>query len=343
MRADRLLAILMLLQARGRMTAAKLADELEVSCRTIYRDIDSLSVAGVPVYAERGRTGGFALLDSYRTTLTGLTEDELQALFMLSIPAPLVELGFGDEVEAAIRKISAAVPAARRVAELRVRDRIYIDPEPWLDTGDHVPHLAALQAAVWEDRRTRVTRELRFGAELSRLLDPMALVAKGGAWFLVAHDHGRLVVHPVSEIRSVDVTEARFDRPGGFDLPSFWSDWCARQADNRPKYLVTVRMSPDLLPQWAHVVGERGEGAIVEAAADAFAATVDRVGWTTATLRFETFYSARAKLLSQGSAIEVIRPIALRESVADFARQTLGMYDATEASDASPAQPGGDL
>src|SRR5512147_2861952 len=153
MRADRLLSLLMLLQARGRMTAQELARELEVSERTIYRDINALSASGVPVYAESGPGGGCALLDSYRTNLTGLTADEARALFMLSIPAPLDQLGVGQELRAALLKLSAALPSSRRPDEERARQRIHIDSLAWFQGEDPVPHLHTLQQAVWQDRR----------------------------------------------------------------------------------------------------------------------------------------------------------------------------------------------
>jgi predicted DNA-binding transcriptional regulator YafY len=141
MRADRLISLLMFLQTRGRMTAQELAKELEVSERTVYRDIKALSTAGVPIYTMRGPGGGCALLDSYRTDLTGLTDDEVRALFMLSIPAPLAELGVSQELEAALLKLSAALPAARRYEENRVRQRILLDSIPWFHPHEPVPHL----------------------------------------------------------------------------------------------------------------------------------------------------------------------------------------------------------
>ena len=147
MRADRLLSILMLLQARGKMSAQALADELEVSVRTIYRDLDALSAAGVPVYAERGPGGGCLLLDSYRTTLTGLTRDEVRALFALSIPSALSELGIDDEARTALYKLSAALPASRRPDEAGSRQRVHLDPEGWSDPKAPAPHLQRIYQA----------------------------------------------------------------------------------------------------------------------------------------------------------------------------------------------------
>ena len=172
MRADRLLSILLLLQARGRMTAHQLAQELEVSVRTIYRDIDALSTAGVPVYAERGPGGGCELIDSYRTSLTGLNKDEVHALFMLSIPAPLDELGVSQELKTALRKLAAALPAARRQDEERVRQRITLDWTGWNQPADPVPHLQTIQQAVGEpapDDRCQLKGLFRL---LVQMIDP---------------------------------------------------------------------------------------------------------------------------------------------------------------------------
>ena len=200
MRADRLLSILMILQARGRVTAQQLAEELEVSVRTVYRDMDALSAAGVPVYAERGPGGGCSLLDSYRTTLTGLTRDEVRALFMLSIPAPLAELGVGQELKAALLKLSAALPASRRYDEAHVRQRIHLDSVGWSETVEPVPHLRTVQQAVWEDRKLQLTYRLPFEAQAEWLVEPYGLVAKAGTWYLVCTRNGSVRTLPVSSV-----------------------------------------------------------------------------------------------------------------------------------------------
>jgi predicted DNA-binding transcriptional regulator YafY len=166
MRADRLVSLLILLQTRGRMTARKLAEELEVSERTIYRDIEALSEAGVPVYAERGPGGGCALLESYRTNLTGLNDEETRALFMLStpasIPAPLVELGVSQELKSALLKLSAALPASQRQEEERARQRVHLDSVAWSRSEEPVPHLAMIHKAVWRDLRLLITFQVAF-------------------------------------------------------------------------------------------------------------------------------------------------------------------------------------
>src|SRR5512147_1801731 len=203
MRADRLLSLLMLLQARGRMTAQELAQELEVSERTIYRDINALSASGVPIYAESGPGGGCALLDSYRTNLTGLTADEARALFMLSIPAPLDQLGVTQELKTALLKLSAALPEARRHDEARIRQRIHLDSLGWFQEAGAEPHLQTLYRAVWEDRKVAVTLRLEFGAflqtQIEQVIAPYGLVAKAGVWHIVAAVDDRLRVYRAAD------------------------------------------------------------------------------------------------------------------------------------------------
>ena len=319
MRADRLLALLMLLQTRGRMTAQKLAEELEVSVRTIYRDIDALSAAGVPVYAERGPGGGCALLDGYRTNLTGLTEDEVRALFMLSIPVALAELGVGQELKAALLKLSAALPASRRHDEAWVRQRIHLDWSWWFQAEEPVPHLQTMQRAVWEDRRLCLTYRQQAGPSIEqfeRVVDPYGLVAKAGVWYLVCAGDGRIRVYRVSRVLSARLTAEHFQRPADFDLAAYWSAHCAEYERNRPLYPVTVRVSPALASELSRHFGDE----IAEAGPP------DAEGWITLTLPFETLGDARQRILGFGGAMEVLEPRALRESVLDFATQIVALY-----------------
>ncbi len=320
MRADRLLSILMLLQARGRMTAQLLAQELEVSVRTIYRDIDALSAAGVPVYAERGPGGGCALLDQYRTTLTGLTQDEVRALFMISIPAPLAELGVGQELRAALLKLAAALPASRRSDQEHVRQRIHLDSVAWFETSEPVPYLHAIQQAVWQDLKLHLAYQLPFKARAEWLVDPYGLVAKANTWYLVCARDGHIAAHLVSRVLDARLSDEPFQRPVDFDLPAFWKAWCSRVADNRPRYPVTVRVAPELLPFLPQQFDPSAQEALAQAGPP------DGEGWVTLTLPFETLEAARQRLLSCGRAVEVVAPQALRDSVLDFARQIVALY-----------------
>jgi predicted DNA-binding transcriptional regulator YafY len=320
MRADRLLSLLMLLQARGRMTAQALAGELEVSVRTIYRDLDALSAAGVPVYAERGPGGGCALLDPYRTTLTGLTQDEVRALFMLSIPAPLAELGVDQELKAALLKLAAALPASRRRDEAQVRQRIHLDSVEWFQASEPVPYLPVIHRALWEDRKLYLTYRLPFDARAERLVAPYGLVAKASTWYLVCAWNGHIRALRVSRVLAARLADERFERPADLDLVAFWREWCAEVEASRPSYLVTVRAAPEIVPWLTHHFGEQIGAAIARAGPP------DAEGWITLTLPFETLEAARERLLGYGRAVEVLQPRELRETIMDFAAQIVALY-----------------
>lgn len=322
MRADRLLSLMMLLQARGQMTAQQLARELEVSERTIYRDVDALSGAGVPIYAERGPEGGYALLDSYRTDLTGLTEDQVRALFMLTIPAPLAELGVGKELKAAMLKLRAALPPALRTDGERVRQRVHLDSVWWFQGQEPLPYLQTLHDAVWQDRRAYITVRQTYGSpvEIERLVDPYGLVAKAGIWYLVSARNGTVRARRVSRLVNARLSEELFERPSDFDLGLFWQEWCAEFEGSRPHYPVTARVSPQLAAHLPRLFGPRIHDALAQAPPP------DAAGWITLQLSFETLEAARDRVLGLGGAIEVLAPEALRRSVLDFARQTVARY-----------------
>jgi predicted DNA-binding transcriptional regulator YafY len=322
MRADRLISLLMLLQTRGKMTAQDLARELEVSERTIYRDMDALSASGVPVYTEGGPGGGCALLDSYRTTLTGLNEDEARALFMLSVPAPLTRLGVSQTLKAALLKLSAALPASR--ADELLRPRIHLDSTWWFQPDEPMPALQTIHQAVWEDRKLRLVRRLQFAGfidtQLEHVVEPYGLVAKSSVWYVVCMCEGHWQVFRVSQIIEAHMLDGTFERLADFDLPAFWARWCAEFERSRPSFPVKARVSPHLLPGLAQHFG-RSEQALLSQASPP-----DEQGWVTLTLIFEMLYEARGHILAWGSAIEVLEPEALRLSIADFAAQIARVY-----------------
>lgn len=324
MRADRLISILMLLQSRGKLTARALAEALEVSERTIYRDVEALCASGVPIYAEYGPGGGLALLDSYRTNLTGMNEDELRALFiMFSTSSPLERLGASQDLKSAMLKLSAAVPDPRRSDEEKVRQRFYLDWSWWFHAQEPVPHLAAIRQAAWEDRQLRLRYRTFFGSLVTVEVAPYGLVAKAGIWYLVAETKGQVRVYQISWLADVALLDETFSRPDDFDLVAFWQAWCAEYEQNQQAFLVTLRVSPELremLPLYfGHQVTElaRRAGPI---------SSPDEQGWVTLTLSFESFEAARDRVLGFGGAAEVLEPEALRLSVLDYARQVIGRY-----------------
>ncbi|MBN1487063.1 MAG: YafY family transcriptional regulator [Anaerolineae bacterium] len=323
MRADRLIAMLMLLQSRGRMTACALADALEVSERTIYRDVDALSISGVPVYAERGPGGGIALLDSYRTNLTGLKEDEVRALFfMLTIPEPLLDLGVGKELKSALRKLAAALPRMQNAGPGDTRQRIYLDSVWWFQKDEAAPHLQTIQQALWQNRQLRIIYRLQFGTQVERLVSPYGLVAKTNVWYLVAARDTYLRVYRISRVLQAQLLSSSFEYPDDFDLSTFWKQWCADFERSRSHYTALVRVSPELMADFGYYFGDNAPAIL------ASATPPDAGGWVTLTLPFEGFQEARSRILGLGRAIEVLEPQALRLSVADFARQVVNLYDA---------------
>ena len=319
MRADRLISILLLLQSRERMTARELARELEVSERTIYRDIDALSASGVPLYAESGPGGGIALLGHYRTNLTGLNEDELRALYMAFGPAsPLEPLGAGQSLRAAMRKLSASLSTGQRGEEGKVRQRFLLDGAGW--SGDRGPasHLSLLQRAVWDDR-CAMLRYQSFRLEpVDVITAPYGLVSKAGNWYLVGMGGGLPRVYRVHTLLHVEVLAEHFTRQPDFDLATFWAGWCAEVEQSQQSFQARVRVTPllrSMLPS-----------SIPVTAVDEAASAADPDGWIHLTLAFETFEAARQRILGFGSAAEVLEPEALRRSLVDFAGQVLARY-----------------
>ena len=320
MRADRLISILMLLQTRGLMTAQALAERLEVSERTIYRDLDALSAAGVPVYTERGPGGGCALLDSYRTNLTGLTEEELRALFLLSIPDPLADLGMSQALEAAQLKLSATISATRRADVEHFRARVHLDSAPWFHPPEQVPHLQTIQEAVWNARRLRITYRRSDGEWINRLLEPYGIVAKASLWYVVGQAMSSLRVYRVTRIEEAQLSDSTFERPADFNLAQFWADWVARFEAGQGRFVATVRVAPAALPNLLRLLGESIQRQIDQAGSP------DESGRLTLEISFHSADEAQVYLLGLGDAVEVIAPSDLRQRVIEAAKQTLTAY-----------------
>jgi predicted DNA-binding transcriptional regulator YafY len=320
MRADRLLSLLMLLQTRGRMTARELAEELEVTERTIYRDVLVLSSSGVPVYTERGPGGGIELLEDYHTNLTGLTVDETRALFMLSIPEPLVKLGVGSELRAALLKLTAALPGRGRSEEERSRQRIYLDSVPWHQPDLPLPFLSTIQQAVWQDEYLVLKYRSEFNVEIDVLLEPYGLVAKANLWHLVGRRESGLRVIPIGQVLEARLTGEKFERPEDFKLGEFWKAWCARIEAGHLTFTATLRVSPELLAQLPRERKDLLQAQLADPA------VFDEQGWAKVSMPFSSFFEARNMLLSYGRAAEVLEPEQLRLSVLDFALQIVSFY-----------------
>jgi len=323
MRSDRLLSILLLLQTRGQLPAADLAERLEVSVRTIMRDVEALSAAGVPVYTVRGPQGGIALLPGYRTDVTGLTADESRALFVLMSGSAHADLGLGQALGSALRKVMAALPASHRPdADLTSR-RILIDPVRWRGTpgpAQAVPDFAAFQQAVFADRRLRLRyRRGRDNSVRTYTLDPYGLVNKAGVWYLVADHRGEPRLFRTDRAQSATVLAEPAQRRTGQELAEVW-EILRRRIDDIPAPLaVTVRVRDEILALFLRV---HAADLAVPAPADL---PSDEPGWTRVELRFRSLLGAQP-LLSFGPDVEVLAPDELRRILADTAAATAARY-----------------
>lgn len=303
MRASRLVSILLLLQTRGQMSASELADRLEVSVRTIYRDLQALGEAGVPIYAEPGPKGGCRLVEGYRTRLTGLTPEEAEVMLLSGLPGAIGELGLGTTLAAAQLKMLAALPDELRERASLTSQRFHLDAPGWFHSNVDLPHLAAIAGAVWDDRRIRLNYQRPREEPAWRVMEPLGLVLKAGVWYLVGRNREREEPHSyrVSRVRAVEPLEERFERPSDFDLGEFWSRATMEFEASRPRVAVRVRLSPAAQNRAAWLIGEAARDPDVEA------------GWSRVELGFESLGWAEEELLGVGAGVEVLEPTELRD------------------------------
>ncbi|MBT2407138.1 MULTISPECIES: YafY family protein [unclassified Streptomyces] len=310
MRADRLLSLLLLLQNRGRMTAPELAAELEVSVRTVYRDIEALGASGVPVRADRGPAGGYRLIDGYRTRLTGLTDTQAGSLFLAGAPGPAHELGLGADLAAAQLKLQAALPAELADRARRIQARFHLDAPAWFRDADPVPHLAQIAQAVWDQHVLR-THYRRWGGEVHRELLPLGLVLKGGIWYLVAQVDETARTYRVGRFLAVENLGEGFERPAGFDLAAYWEESSSRLEAALHRQTAVVRLSPRARKLLPMLFGTAGTEALAKAGA------ADADGWVQVHLPVEAQAVAVGDLLRLGAGAEVLGPPELRQALAE--------------------------
>ncbi|MEV0619040.1 YafY family protein [Nonomuraea sp. NPDC050404] len=324
MRASRLVSILLLLQTRGRMTAHELAGRLEVSVRTIYRDVESLHAAGIPLYGDAGPRGGYRLLDGYRTRLTGLTADEAESLFLAGLPGPAAELGLGAVVAAAQLKLKAALPVELRDRAGRIQERFLLDAPTWYRDQEPLAHLPAVADAVWNERRVRVRyRRWKAPQEVERLLEPYGLVVKAGRWYLVARAGQDVRTYRVSQILDLRPVEEGFARPEGFDLAGYWAAYLAEFEARLRWGEAVVRLSPRGVERLADLMTPG-----VVTAARQSAQGPDEEGWTRVTVPIESIEHAVGEFLRLGTDVEVLSPAGLRERMAVTAYELAERYRA---------------
>ncbi|MGI5468345.1 helix-turn-helix transcriptional regulator [Streptomyces sp. CA-132043] len=337
MRAARLIKMVLLLQSRSSMTGAELARELEVSERTVARDVLSLSEAGIPVYADRGRTGGYRLIGGYRTRLTGLGRSEAEALFLAGVPSALRELGLADAASAARLKVSAALLPELRDAATGAAQRFHLDAPGWYQEPSTPELLPTIAEALWDDR-VLTARYDRKGTEVDRVLEPYGLVLKAGVWYLAAEaadgrggtgdragdggrDRARCRVYRVERFRSVAAGADRFVRDPDFDLPAFWEERAAQFARSILRDEVTVRLTPAGARRLPHVTDRVAAREALDAAPDP-----DGQGRITVTLAVESPDVACSQLLGLGPEAEVLAPPELRARFAAASRHMAELY-----------------
>ncbi|MFE9654234.1 helix-turn-helix transcriptional regulator [Micromonospora sp. NPDC006431] len=321
MRASRLISLVLLLQSRETMTAAELARELEVSERTVYRDVLALSAAGVPVYADRGRAGGYRLLGGYRTRLTGLTRDEAEVLFLAGLPGPAGDMGLADAVAAAELKVLAALPPSLRDAPARTGQRFHLDVPGWFRQSEPPPWLTELARAVWRDRVVEL-RYRRGEREVTRTVQPYGLVLKSGVWYLVGRVGDGFRTYRVDRVVGVEVGGGTFDRDEGFDLGAYWREQAEAFLRDMLRAEVKVRLSPAGLRALRHLA----DAPFVYDEAVGAAEGPDGQGRTVLRLPVESVEVAYAQLLSLGPEVEVLDPPELRERFAEAARRAAALY-----------------
>ncbi|MBB5205148.1 putative DNA-binding transcriptional regulator YafY [Inhella inkyongensis] len=319
MKASRLLSILMLLQSRGRQSAPQLARALEVSERTILRDIDQLSAAGVPVWGQPGRAGGFELQPGWSTQLTGMTGDEAQALMLAGLPGAAAELGLGAAATGARLKVLASVPPPWRELSDRVAQRLHLDPLDWYRAPDTPQHLQDVARAVWQGQTLAVEYQSWAGLKRYRL-EPLGLVLKAGAWYLVAlrdNPRGRkdARTYRLASLRSARLLDHAFERPKDFDLPAWWRAASQRFEAELKQVPVTLKVSAQGL-RWLRnsrlPLVPLGEPELL--------------GDQQVQLWFESEEMAARQLLAFGPEVEVLEPVSLRDRLAEQAKSVLRLY-----------------
>lgn len=296
------------------MTADELASELEVSPRTIYRDVEALSASGIPIYSDRGPAGGYQLVDGYRTRLTGLTTDEAQSLFLAGLPGPARALGLGEFAAAAQLKLLAALPTELRSRADQIRQRFHLDTPTWFRGDEPTEHLAAIADAVWEQRRVRMTYRRWGDQTVEREVDAYGLVLKAGTWYFVGS--GR--TYRVSRVLALQATPDTFERPGDFDLGRFWAEWSERFEARMYGERVTVRMTRSGLDKTQYLLSGHQARVIRDLAPE----PGEEFGFPTESNRH-----AVADLLKFGADVEVLAPNEVRRDIVDTIKAMQDVYN----------------
>ena len=319
MRADRLLAILLLLQSHRRLTAAEISARLGVSARTVQRDMLALSVSGAPVYAARGSQGGWSLLDGYHTDLSGLSPSEIHSL-TLSPPARLLEdLGLGHASATGLVKLLSGLPEAQRRSAEELRQRVLVDAAGWRAAEEIAPTFATIQEAVWRDQCTHIVYQRSDGVEVERDIEPLGLVAKGRVWYVVAQVESEPRTYRVSRISAARLLDHPVTRPPGFDLAVYWDTAQTQFAAALPQYETTIRIRADQM-EFARAMCRYAKFGPMSAP--------DAHGWVTGAVTFENRNEACFCLTGLGGDAEALTPVELREVIRQHARDAAHLHAA---------------
>ncbi len=318
MRADRLLSIILLLQSHRRLTGGDLARRLEVSVRTIHRDMDALSAAGVPVLADRGAHGGWTLDPAWKTDLTGLDARELDALFLALPPKLLANLHLGPAADRAMSKLLLALPTGQRSRARAMRQRLHIDLDGWYQSTEDLPVLPIVQQALWRERQLEIVYRTPGRGTSTRVVDPLGLVIKGAVWYLVASWNAESRTFRMSRVETATVLEAPAARPTEFNLAEYWSRSAQAFRDRLPQYKATLRVHPDAACWMRGSSLWRVEGM----------EPPDTDGWVVMRLAFGHLREACFLALGLGGHGEVLSPPSLRDAVGAQARDVVERYGA---------------
>jgi predicted DNA-binding transcriptional regulator YafY len=311
MRADRLVAALLFLQARGRVTAAELAEELEISERTARRDLEALGMAGIPVYSQPGRGGGWSLVGGATTDLSGLTGAEVRTLFLIAGPSAAT-----PAVKVALRKLVRALPETFRADAEAAASAVVVDPTGWdHHRPDPPPHLATLQQAVIDGVQVRLSYRGRTGTDTERVVHPLGLVAKRTVWYLIANTDAGLRTFRVGRVRSVVVTDDRVDRPEGFDLEEAWQSTLATLDEHRVPTVATLRAAVDMVPTLRAVLGT--PMTVGDEIVD---------GRVDISVRGYSSQQMAHQLAGFGALVEVVGPPEVRTHLARIAADLVAVY-----------------
>jgi len=311
MKAERMMCALLLLQSRGQLASSALAAELEVSERTVHRDMEALSAAGVPVYAVRGVQGGWRLEESWRTEVPGLSEAELRALLMVQ-PQAAGHPRLAAAAETAYQKLIASLPVAMRRQAVMMRERLHVDPAGWHMSNEDLSMLPLVQEAVAQDRRLRFVYIRSDGDKAQRIADPLGIVAKGATWYLVARTGKGMRTYRISRMSEIEVSARSFKRPAGFQLRAYWENSTAEMQQRRGRFEATLAMTEQAAASL---------GTWLELKPSANVTTeMMPPGWVVMQTAFDNMEHARFVILGFGARMLALEPQALRMSIEKEAR-----------------------